>query len=151
MSQAQQPLMLLVIEDDPGDQMLIAEAFADQATDPAPQLVVVSDGQQALDVLYQRGAHEGAARPDLVLLDLNLPLIDGRAVLQHIKADEHLRSIPVVVFTTSTLAEDITSTYLLHANAYVAKPLDFADFTAAVQSISAFFTRTARLPGLSAA
>ncbi|WP_214415448.1 response regulator [Sphaerisporangium fuscum] len=150
MSPTRRPPLVLVVEDDPGDQVLIQEAFAEQAIDPAPRLILAGDGQEALDFLHGRGAHAGASRPDLVVLDLNLPLCDGRAVLRQVKSDEGLRSIPVVVFTTSTLAEDIAETYLLHANAYVAKPLDFADFTAAVRSIGEFFTRTARLPGLTA-
>lgn len=148
MSLAQRPTVILVVEDDPGDQMLIEEAFAGHTLDPAPHLVMVGDGQEALDFLHRRGRHLDAPRPDLVLLDLNLPLCDGRAVLRQVKAEDDLKSIPVVVFTTSTLAEDITTAYLLHANAYVAKPLDFADFTTAVGRIGEFFTRTAHLPDL---
>ncbi|GAA4604122.1 response regulator [Actinoallomurus liliacearum] len=150
MTTPSEPLSVLVVEDDPGDQMLIQEAFADPDGDPAPRLFIVEDGQEALDFLHRRGAHTDACRPDLVLLDLNLPKCNGRAVLEQIKSDADLRSIPVVVFTTSANTDDVTGTYLRHANAYVTKPVDFDDFTSAVQRINTFFTRTARLPRPSA-
>ncbi|MEV4254096.1 response regulator [Spirillospora sp. NPDC049652] len=138
---------VLVVEDDPGDQMLIEEAFAGLAAVPAhPTLHVVQDGEQALEFLHRRGDHAEAARPDLVLLDLNLPKRDGRAVLEEIKTDPDLGSIPVVIFTTSSNPDDVTATYRRHANAYVTKPTDLDDFTTAVQNINGFFTRTARHP-----
>jgi CheY-like chemotaxis protein len=140
------PMNILVVEDDAGDQLLIEEAFADSDGDRAPRLAMVEDGQEALDFLHRRGAHTGAFRPDLVLLDLNLPKCNGRAVLEQIKNDADLRSIPVVIFTTSASADDISGTYLLHANAYVTKPVDFDDFLHTVRQINGFFTRTARLP-----
>ncbi|MCO6006848.1 response regulator [Actinoallomurus purpureus] len=146
MTYQRRPMSILVVEDDPGDQMLIQEAFTDPEGGPAPRLAIVEDGQEALDFLHRRGAHTGASRPDLVLLDLNLPKYDGRAVLEQIKSDGDLRAIPVVIFTTSASTDDVTGTYLRHANAYVTKPVDFDAFTSAVQQINGFFTRTARLP-----
>jgi two-component system response regulator len=146
-----QSVSILVVEDDPGDQMLIEEAFAEPDGGPTPRLAIVEDGEEALDFLHRRGAHTTASRPDLVLLDLNLPKYSGRAVLEQIKGDTELRSIPVVIFTTSASADDVSATYLLHANAYVTKPVDLDDFTSTVQRINSFFTRTARLPGPSAA
>jgi CheY-like chemotaxis protein len=146
MTDSRHPVAILIVEDDPGDQMLIREAFAEPGLDSPPKLAVVGDGEEALDFLYQRGSHTAAFRPGLVLLDLNLPKYDGRAVLEQIKNDADLCSIPVVVFTTSANTDDVTGTYLLHANAYVTKPVDFDDFTTAVRQINRFFTRTARLP-----
>jgi two-component system response regulator len=140
---------ILVVEDDPGDRLLIEEAFAEFGV--GHDLILVSDGEQALDFVHRRGVFTGARRPDLVLLDLNLPKYDGRAVLEQIKSDDDLRSIPVVIFTTSSRAEDVSGTYHLHANAYVTKPIDFADFTSVVRHINDFFTGTARLPGPPAA
>lgn len=145
------PVTILIVEDDPGDQMLIQEAFADQHAAPPPRLALVGDGQQALDFLHRRGSHADAPRPDLVLLDLNLPRFDGRVVLEQIKSDDDLCAIPVVIFTTSSRADDITGTYLLRANAYVTKPVDFDHFTSVVRHINGFFTRIARLPGPAAA
>ncbi|GII82272.1 two-component system response regulator [Sphaerisporangium siamense] len=148
MNQSRRALVLLVVEDDPGDQLLIREALDQHALTAAIQVVVVADGEQALDYLHRNAAYADASRPDLVLLDLNLPKCDGRTVLGHMKSDPSLRSIPVVVLTTSGLEEDIATSYRLHANAYVTKPVDFTGLTAAVQHINAFFSRTARLPGL---
>ncbi|MGI5202498.1 response regulator [Spirillospora sp. CA-108201] len=109
-------------------------------------LQVVRDGAEALDFLYKRGAHEGAPRPDLVLLDLNLPKRDGREVLEEIKSDPELASIPVVVLTTSSAEEDILRSYKLHANAYVTKPVDFDQFIKAIRQIDDFFVTVVRLP-----
>jgi CheY-like chemotaxis protein len=111
----------------------------------------VSDGEQALDFVHHRGEYAAAARPDLILLDLNLPKYDGRAVLAQIKADEGLCTIPVVIFTTSSRAEDISGAYEMHANAYGTKPVDFDDFTSVVKCINDFFTSAACLPGPPAA
>jgi two-component system response regulator len=106
----------------------------------------VQDGVEALDFLHRRGAHAEAPRPDLVLLDLNLPRYDGRQVLEQIKNDEELSTIPVVVLTTSSAEEDILRSYKLHANAYVTKPVDFASFIAAVRQIDDFFVTVVKLP-----
>ncbi|WP_199487165.1 response regulator [Actinomadura logoneensis] len=109
-------------------------------------LHVVRDGAEALDFLYRRGDHTEAPRPDLVLLDLNLPKRDGREVLQEIKSDPELAAIPVVVLTTSSAEEDILRSYKLHANAYVTKPVDFDQFIAAIRQIDDFFVTVVRLP-----
>ena len=128
---------VLLVEDDPGDVYLIREAFAHNKIHNA--LHVVSDGVAALDFLRRRGAYPEAPRPDLVLLDLNLPLKDGREILAEIKADENLRTIPIVVLTTSEADEDIARSYDLGANAYVTKPVDFDRFIEVVRKIDDFF------------
>jgi len=135
---------VLLVEDDPGDVVLIKEAFEFNKVHNA--LHVVSDGVQALDFLYRRNGHEGAPRPDLVLLDLNLPRKDGREVLEEVKADKDLRTIPVVVLTTSEADEDILRSYDLHANAYVTKPVDFDRFIEVVRMIDTFFVTVVKLP-----
>jgi len=135
---------VLLVEDDPGDVVLIKEAFEFNKVHNA--LHVVSDGVQALDFLYRRNGHEGAPRPDLVLLDLNLPRKDGREVLEEVKADKDLRTIPVVVLTTSEADEDILRSYDLHANAYVTKPVDFDCFIEVVRMIDTFFVTVVKLP-----
>ena len=135
---------VLLVEDDPGDVVLIKEAFEFNKVHNA--LHVVSDGVQALDFLYRRNGHEGAPRPDLVLLDLNLPRKDGREVLEEVKADKDLWTIPVVVLTTSEADEDILRSYDLHANAYVTKPVDFDRFIEVVRMIDTFFVTVVKLP-----
>jgi CheY-like chemotaxis protein len=135
---------VLLVEDDPGDVVLIREAF--EFNKVRNTLHTVSDGVEALDFLHRRGAHAGAPRPDLVLLDLNLPRKDGREVLEEIKADEDLRTIPVVVLTTSEAEEDILRSYDLHANAYVTKPVDFDRFIEVVRLIDDFFVTVVKLP-----
>jgi CheY-like chemotaxis protein len=135
---------VLLVEDDPGDVLLTREAFEDNKV--RNNLHVVSDGEEAITYLRREGPHEGAARPDLVLLDLNLPRKDGREVLREIKADPDLRSIPVVVLTTSEADEDILSSYDLHANAYVTKPVDFDNFIRIVRQIDDFFVSVVKLP-----
>jgi CheY-like chemotaxis protein len=149
MTASTRQLRILVVEDDPGDQMLIQETFADHGG--APELFIVEDGDQALDFLRRTGPYADKPRPDMILLDLNLPHYDGTTVLREVKSDPALRAIPVVIFSTSTRAEDISNTYHLHANAYVAKPVDLDDFTTAVRRINTFFTGTARLPNPPAA
>ncbi|MEU6752763.1 response regulator [Spirillospora sp. NPDC046719] len=109
-------------------------------------LHVVRDGAEALDYLYRRGAHAAAPRPDLILLDLNLPKRDGREVLEEIKSHPDLAAIPVVVLTTSSAEEDILRSYRLHANAYVTKPVDFDQFINAIRQIDDFFVTVVRLP-----
>ncbi|WP_245679191.1 response regulator [Actinomadura hibisca] len=141
-------MTVLVVEDDPGDQMLIDEAFAEHAavSGLGRQVMMVDDGAAALDFLGRSGEHADAPRPDLVVLDLNLPKVGGRAVLEKMKTDPDLRTIPVVIFSTSSNPDDISGTYQLHANAYITKPTDFDDFTTVVARIDDFFTRTIRLP-----
>ncbi|NED12835.1 MULTISPECIES: response regulator [unclassified Streptomyces] len=140
-----QPIEVLLVEDDPGDELMTREAFEDNKI--RNTLHVVRDGEEALDFLYRRGAHTGAPRPDLILLDLNLPKYDGRQVLEKIKQDPELALIPVVVLTTSSAEEDILRSYKLHANAYVTKPVDLDQFIAAVRQIDDFFVTVVRLPG----
>ncbi|MBT3074723.1 response regulator [Streptomyces bacillaris] len=140
-----QPIEVLLVEDDPGDELMTREAFEDNKI--RNTLHVVRDGQEALDFLYRRGDHTDAPRPDLVLLDLNLPKYDGRQVLEQIKGDPELSLIPVVVLTTSSAEEDILRSYKLHANAYVTKPVDLDQFIAAVRQIDEFFVTVVRLPG----
>jgi CheY-like chemotaxis protein len=107
---------------------------------------VVSDGGEALSYLRREGEYADAPRPDLILLDLNLPRRDGREVLAEVKADESLRHIPVIVLTTSQADEDVLRSYQLHANAYVTKPVDVNQFVAAVRQIDDFFVSVVRLP-----
>ncbi|APY89874.1 response regulator [Streptomyces alfalfae] len=138
------PVDVLLVEDDPGDELMTREAFEDNKI--GNTLHVVRDGEEALDFLYRRGEHTGAPRPDLILLDLNLPKYDGRQVLEQIKSDAELTDIPVVVLTTSAAEEDILRSYKLHANAYVTKPVDLDQFIAAVRQIDDFFVQVVRLP-----
>ncbi|MEU9135207.1 response regulator [Streptomyces sp. NPDC048404] len=138
------PIDVLLVEDDPGDELMTREAFEDNKI--GNNLHVVRDGEEALDFLYRRGAHADAPRPDLILLDLNLPKYDGRQVLEKIKSDPALSHIPVVVLTTSAAEEDILRSYRLHANAYVTKPVDLDQFIAAVRQIDDFFVQVVRLP-----
>ncbi|QIQ06677.1 response regulator [Streptomyces liangshanensis] len=140
-----QPIAVLLVEDDPGDELMTREAFEDNKI--RNDLHVVRDGEEALDFLYRRGPYTDAPRPDLVLLDLNLPKYDGRQVLEQIKTDPELALIPVVVLTTSSAEEDILRSYKLHANAYVTKPVDIDQFIAAVRQIDEFFVSVVRLPG----
>ncbi|AEW98646.1 response regulator [Streptantibioticus cattleyicolor] len=138
------PIDVLLVEDDPGDELMTREAFEDNKI--GNTLHVARDGEEALDFLYRRGAHAGAPRPDLILLDLNLPKYDGRQVLEQIKSDPELSHIPVVVLTTSAAEEDILRSYKLHANAYVTKPVDLEQFISAVRQIDEFFVQVVRLP-----
>jgi CheY-like chemotaxis protein len=135
---------VLLVEDDPGDVLMTKEAFEDYKLQNT--LHVVNDGAEAMDFLRRQGEHTQAPRPDLVLLDLNLPRMDGREVLQAIKSDPELASIPVVVLTTSEAEEDVLRSYSLHANAYVTKPVDFERFIQVVRQIDDFFVTVVRLP-----
>jgi CheY-like chemotaxis protein len=138
------PIEVLLVEDDPGDVLMTREAFADYKI--ANNLNVVTNGEDAIAYLRKEGRFAGATRPDLVLLDLNLPRRDGREVLVEVKGDADLRRIPIVVLTTSEADEDIAAAYDLHANAYVRKPVDFAQFVHAVRAIDDFFITVVRLP-----
>ena len=141
---ARQDLHVLLVEDDPGDVMLVRESFEHHKI--VNPLDVVSDGVEALAFLRQEAPFADAARPALIMLDLNLPKMDGREVLTEIKADPSLRSIPVVVLTTSVADEDIARSYDTHANAYVTKPVDFDRFMRVVQQIDEFFVSVVQLP-----
>ncbi|MBS9372903.1 response regulator [Rhodococcus sp. B50] len=144
MSVSGRPIDVLLVEDDPGDELMTREAFEDNKI--GNTLHVVRDGEEALDFLYRRGEYENAPRPDLILLDLNLPKYDGRQVLEQVKSDNDLTDIPVVVLTTSAAEEDILRSYRLHANAYVTKPVDLDQFIRAVRQIDEFFVQVVRLP-----
>ncbi|RSN59938.1 MULTISPECIES: response regulator [Actinomadura] len=144
MTDGPRPIEVLLVEDDPGDVLLTTEAFEHNKVQNF--LHVVEDGEKAMAFLRREGEYAGKPRPDLVLLDLNLPRKDGREVLSEIKDDEELRSIPVVVLTTSEADEDILRSYRLHANAYVTKPVDFERFVSVVRQIDDFFVSVVKLP-----
>ena len=137
-------LRILVVDDDDADAMMIAEALTD--VDAPASIQRVADGRQALDYLHRTDDYPDAERPDLILLDLNMPRMDGRETLAEIKADDDHKAIPVVVLTTSGAAPDITSSYQHRANAYVTKPMDLDEFEAAVREINRFYRDTAVLP-----
>ncbi|MFI0422418.1 two-component system response regulator [Spongiactinospora gelatinilytica] len=142
------PIEVLLVEDDPGDVLLTREAF--DYNKLRNRLHVVEDGEDAVAFMRREGPYADAPRPDLVLLDLNLPRMDGHEVLAVVKQDTELRSIPIVVLTTSEAEEDILRSYHLHANAYVSKPVDFARFIQVVRQIDDFFVTVGKLarPGL---
>ena len=135
---------ILLVEDNPGDVRLTQEAFKE--TNTPSQLHVVNDGVKALAYLKQQEGYTEAVRPDMILLDLNLPRKDGREVLAEIKQDPVLKRIPVVILTTSTAEEDILKTYNLHANCYVTKPVDLDKFIDIIQSIENFWLTIVKLP-----
>jgi CheY-like chemotaxis protein len=134
---------VLLVEDDPGDVLMTREAFEEHLHN---RLDVVTDGDAALAYLRHEEPYVEHPRPDLILLDLNLPRRDGREVLAEIKNDEKLRSIPVIVLTTSQAEEDVLRSYQLHANAYVTKPVDFDGFIEAIKQIDHFFVSVVKLP-----
>jgi CheY-like chemotaxis protein len=138
------PVDVLLVEDNPGDVRLTVEALKESKF--YVNLHVAKDGEEALEFLRGQGRFADSRRPDLVLLDLNLPKKDGREVLGEIKADPELQRIPVVVLTTSQAEEDILRTYNLHANCYVTKPVDLEQFIRVVHSISDFWLTIVRLP-----
>jgi len=140
------PIEVLLVEDDPGDVLMTQEAFQEHKV--RNRLTVVSDGAEALSYLRREGPFENAVRPDLILLDLNLPRRDGREVLAEVKADVNLRTIPVIVLTTSQADEDVLKSYQLHANAYVTKPVDFDGFIEAIRQIDHFFVSVVQLPAV---
>jgi len=138
------PVDILLVEDSPGDADLAKEALEDSKL--KNNLFTVVDGEAALDFLYKRAPYENVPRPDLILLDLNLPKKDGREVLKEIKEHPELKRIPVVVLTTSRAEEDILKTYNLHANCYIAKPLDLDKFLEVVKTIENFWMSIVVLP-----
>src|SRR6202047_3588569 len=138
------PIEVLLVEDSPGDVRLTREAFKDAKVHI--NLHVASDGAEAMDFLNHNGKHSNAPRPDLILLDLNLPKKDGREVLEEIKESATLKSIPVVVLTTSASDADILRSYKLHANCYITKPVDLDGFLKVVKSIDSFWLSVVRLP-----
>jgi len=137
-------IQVLLIEDSPSDARLTQEAFRDGKI--ANTLTVVSDGFEALAYLQRRGKHAAAARPDLILLDLNLPKMDGRELLRRIKTDDRLKTIPVVVLTTSEADQDVVKAYEYHANCYIRKPVDLTRFLEIVTMIEDFWLTVVKLP-----
>ncbi len=138
-------LEFLLVEDDPGDVLLIREAFAEHGT-VGDRLHHASDGAEAMAFLRKQEPYGSVPSPDLILLDLNLPRMDGREVLATVKSDAAYRHIPIVVLTTSEAEEDILRSYDLHANAYVTKPVDFDRFVEIVRKVEDFFVSVAKLP-----
>lgn len=143
-SQLVQPIEILLVEDNPGDVDLTREAL--EGGKIKNTLHVVSNGEEAMAFLRHKGKHTHAPRPDLVLLDLNLPRMDGREVLAQIKSEEDLKSIPVVVLTSSKAEEDILKAYNLHANCYITKPMDLLQFLNVVHVIEDFWFTIVKLP-----
>lgn len=138
------PIEILLVEDSAGDIRLTREALSEAKV--ANNLAVARDGIEALAYLRREGSHGDAPRPDIILLDLNMPRMDGRELLEHIKADASLAAIPVVVLTTSKAEEDIVRSYQLHANCYITKPVDLEQFLKVVRSIEDFWLTVVRLP-----
>jgi len=138
------PIEILLVEDNPGDVRLTREALKEGKV--YSNLHTVKDGVEAMDFLHHRGKYKAVPRPDIILLDLNLPKKDGREVLQEIKTDDRLKRIPVVVLTTSKAEEDVLRTYNLHANCYVTKPVDLEKFMVVVKTIDVFWLTVVTLP-----
>jgi two-component system, chemotaxis family, response regulator Rcp1 len=139
------PVRILLVEDNPGDVRLMREALAINGTES--RLLVVEDGDAALRFLQREPPYTEAERPDLIFLDLNLPRKDGREVLAHVKADLRLRTIPVVVLTTSEAERDIQQAYALHANCYIRKPNDLDEYISVIRTCEHFWFRVVKLPG----
>lgn len=144
MTLSARPIEILLVEDNAADVRLTVEALREGKV--RNNLSVTRDGVEAMEFLRRQGAHAQAPRPDLVLLDLNLPKMDGREVLAQIKADPELRTIPVVVLTTSSAEADILKSYSLHANCYITKPVDLDQFVTVVKSIDDFWLTIVKLP-----
>ena len=144
MSSSGNQIEILLVEDSPGDARLTQEAMADAKI--RNRISVVNDGLEALAFLQQEGQYEGAPRPDLILLDLNMPRMDGREVLAAIKNDDGLKTIPVVVLTTSEADADILKSYELHASCYITKPVDLEQFITVVAGIEEFWFSIVKLP-----
>jgi len=141
---AGKPIEILLVEDNPAEIRLTVEGLKEAKI--ANHLSYVTDGDKALDFLHRRGNYANAPRPDLVLLDLNLPGIDGRTVLRHIKDDPRLKVTPVVIITSSEAESDIIKSYESHANCFISKPIDFQGFTQVIRSIENFWFTVVRLP-----
>lgn len=138
------PIEILLVEDSPGDVRLTREAFKDARV--LVNLSVAGDGEEAMGFLKREGKYSSKPRPDIILLDLNLPKKDGRAVLAEIKEDPNLQTIPVVILTMSASEEDVLKSYSLHANCYITKPVDLDGFLKVVKSIDGFWLSVVRLP-----
>jgi len=144
-SPGQRPIAILMVEDSPSDAQLTVEAL--HAAKIANRLSHVEDGVEAMRFLRRQGPYADAPRPDLILLDLNLPRMDGREVLDELKRDLNLKVIPVVVLTTSRSEQDVLRSYQLHANCYIIKPVDFTQFMGVVKAIEHFWLTVVTLPG----
>jgi two-component system, chemotaxis family, response regulator Rcp1 len=144
MTDGRSPIEILLVEDNPGDERLTREALKEGKV--YHKLHWAKDGVEAMEFLQRRGKYRDAPRPDIILLDLNLPKKDGREVLSEIKQDADLRYIPVVILTTSKAEEDVLKSYHLHANCYVTKPVDLEKFITVVQSIDRFWLTVVTLP-----
>ena len=144
MADENRPVEILLVEDNPGDERLTREALKEGKV--YSNLHWVKDGVEAMEFLRRQGKYQGVPRPDIILLDLNLPKKDGREVLHDIKNDDALKRIPVVVLTTSKAEEDVLRTYNLHANCYVTKPVDLEKFIVVVKSIDVFWLTVVTLP-----
>jgi len=138
------PIEILLVEDSPSDVEFTVEALKEAKI--RNHLSIAEDGVQAMEFLHRQGQFTQAPRPDLIMLDLNLPRKDGREVLAELKADDHLKMIPVVVLTTSRAEEDVMRAYQLHANCYITKPVDFQQFLSVVRSIESFWLFVVTLP-----
>ena len=138
------PVEILLVEDNPGDARLMIEALKEGKV--LNHLSIVYDGVEALAFLRQEGQHTDAPRPDLIMLDLNLPKKDGREVLAEIKADDNLKIIPVVILTTSRAEEDVFRSYNLHANCYISKPVDLEQFLEVLKYVEDFWLTVVKLP-----
>ncbi len=141
------PIQLLIVEDNPGDVRLLRECFGESRLQY--EIHVVEDGEQAIDFIFRKGAHKKAPRPDLVLLDLNLPKLDGHTVLDRVKKDPKLKRIPIVVLTSSQNERDILKSHDLHANCYLVKPMLFDQYQSMVKSIEEFWFNMSELPNQS--
>ncbi len=139
-----EPIDILLVEDNPGEVRLTQEIFKESKV--RNNLMVVDNGADALGFLRRQGSHRDAPRPDLILLDLNLPKMDGRELLAEIKEDPELKRIPVVILTTSKAEEDVLKTYNLHANCYISKPIGLEQFVKVVRSIENFWLAIVKLP-----
>lgn len=137
---------ILLVEDNPGDVRLTQEALKECESDI--KLSVAKDGDEALDFLYKKGEYAEAPRPDIILLDLNLPKKNGKEVLEDIKQNIDLKTIPVIMLTTSKAVSDIRETYKLHVNCFVAKPLDIEEFIDVIKSIESFWLKLSELPSV---
>ena len=139
-----QPINILLVEDNPGDVRLTKERFKEGKV--INNLYVTEDGEEAMAFLHREEPYQEMPRPDIILLDLNLPKKDGREVLEEIKSDPDLRRIPVIVLTTSKAEEDILKTYNLHANCYITKPVNLEEFILITKSIESFWLSIVKLP-----
>lgn len=144
LSKVSRPIEILLVEDNPGDVFLTKKAF--ETGKIANNMQVAIDGDMALKMLNKEGQYSESVTPDIILLDLNLPKMDGREVLESIKDHEELKRIPVVILTSSNAERDIVASYNLHANSYIVKPVDFAKFTGIVESIENFWFSIVVLP-----